>query len=61
MNEVKHLIITRVFRLFDAVQLESLWGAATALVKCRNKTLATLNFGHHVVVHIRAPFRLPEA
>jgi len=29
------------------------------LIKCRNKTLAALHFGHHVVIHVHAPFRVP--
>ena len=59
MNEIKHLLVTRVFRLRNAVELERLWGTSTALVEGRYKTFATSNFGLHVVIHIHAPFRLP--
>ena len=60
MNDVIHLLITRILGLQDTVELERLRGAATALVECRNKTLATSNFVHHVVIHLHAPFRLPN-
>ena len=60
MNEIKHLLVTRVLRFQDTVEPERFWCAATALVEGRNKTLATLHFGHHVVIHIFAPFRLPN-
>jgi hypothetical protein len=60
MNEVKHLLVTGVFRFLNTIEIERLWGTATALVKCRDKTLAASHFGHHVVIHILAPFRLPN-
>ena len=51
MHEGEHLVITRVGVFRDAVQLESLRGAATALIQCSDEAAVELDLPELLFVH----------
>jgi hypothetical protein len=52
MHQVEHLVVVRPGVLLDAVQLQRLRGAATALVERSDEALSGPDLVQHVVVHI---------
>jgi hypothetical protein len=51
MDEVEHLLVAGVLALLDAVELESLGRASTALVECGDEALARAELFRHFLVH----------
>ena len=51
VHEIEHLGVAGVGALIDPVELESLGGAAAALVECGDEALAGTHLGAHVGIH----------